>query len=287
MVSEMPKYLDTCPECKSTLIENLRHCPTCKYDAGAPNVRASLKPENIKKLDERYRVAFESAKTKDCLSSFEDFEKCINEKSGVVIAMPAKVIRDFLDDPRILYKNYEKLVGDKNRVPAQADNDSHRMAVAGFLFGTNANCIIYGALSLSDIGLPTYGQVYCRLKSIAIQKRTSFLESNSFKFVSDKKINFGDKLPLGYISDWENKHKIVLSKLSDLITSDQNEDEWQSILLQSNGVDRDKDEIIEAHIFEEFNHNAIDSIALSSTKLSRADQLDYDLAIENFNKLKK
>jgi hypothetical protein len=220
------------------------------------------------------------------LQEFQEFEKLIKEKSGVVVAMRPSVARSLFEDPSVIYLNYDQLVGNKIRKPADFDHDRDRCEVGFSLFGSYKDLIIYGALSLTQEGLATYGKVSCRLKAITIEKRTSFLEMNSFKFVSAHKVTLGKELPNGYTACWENRHLLALAKLSHLLTVGQGEDEWQEALIHSDGEKRENDEFIEAHIFENFDHNAIESIVQSpNCKLSRNEKLDLNIAVSEFKKL--
>jgi len=218
---------------------------------------------------------------------FSDLETIIKEKSGVVVSMPAGVARKLFDDPNSLYANYENLVGANIRRPADTDNDRHRCAVGGLLFGNYANCIVYGALSLTGEGVPTYGDVHCRLRSVTIDKRTSFLEANSYRFVRDHRIVPGDKLPAGYMADWEDRHSLVLAKLADRLSTGQTESDWQAILIHSDGQNRENDDFVEAHIYEGFDSNSIESLAaIPGKKLRREESLDLEIAISKFKRLR-
>jgi hypothetical protein len=210
----------------------------------------------------------------------------VKEKSGVVVSMPAGVARKLFEDPNIIYKTYEELVGDNARKSADPDNDRHRCGVGGLLFGSYAKRIVYGALSLTEEGLPTYGDVHCRLRSVTIDKRTSFLETNSYKFIKDHGIVPGDKLPVGYMACWRHRHSLALAKLADCLSTGQTESDWQAILIQSDGQNRKNDDFIEAHIYEGFDRNAIESLtAAIGKKLSRSERLDLDLALDQFRLL--
>ena len=287
MASPPLRSQDTCSVCGAPLSATIRHCPTCRTDAGAPNVRRCRTDENMKALAVRFDDAKTQASAKGCLTEFCTFSDLIEKRSGVVVSMPAGVARNLFEDPNLLYANYDRLVGANLRRPADIDNDRHRCAVGGVLFGSYANSIIYGTLSLTEDGLPTYGAVHCRLRSVAIDKRTSFLEMNSYKFVHDHGIVAGDRLPAGYAACWRHRHSLVLAKLADRLSAGQTESDWQEMLIHSDGQNRENDDFVEAHIYEGFDRNAIESmIATTSKKLSRADKLDIDIAISKFNLLR-
>lgn len=280
--------IDSCSTCGAPLSAAMRYCPTCKVDAGAPNVRAFSTKEHQNALLARFTNSKLRANTKGLSTEFDNLEDIVDKKSGVVIAMPVSVARKLFEDPNALYENYDQLVGANARRPADQNNDRHRCSVGGLLFGSYANKIVYGVLSLTEKGLPTYGDVHCRLRSITIDYRTSFLETNSYKFIEDHNVTPGCKLPVGYIACWKNRDALVLAKLADSLSADQTESDWQNLLIYSDGCNRDKDDFIEAHIYENFDRNAIESMVTSTNKkLSRAQTLDRDIALELFSDFRK
>jgi len=286
MPTPAPSSQEICSVCSAPLSSTLRHCPTCRADAGAPNVRHCRTDENLKALAARFDDAQARASARGCSKEFCTLSGLIEKQSGVVVSMPAGVARRLFEDPNSLYANYERMVGAGLRKPANLDNDQQRCAVGGVLFGSYANSIIYGALSLTKHGLPTYGSIHCRLRSVAIDKRTSFLETNSYRFVRDHSIVAGDKLPVGCMACWDLRHRLVLGKLEDRLSTGQTESDWEAILIQSDGQNRKNDDFVEAHIYESFDKNAIESlIPATGAKVTREEKLDLDIAISKFSAL--
>ncbi|MDA3822031.1 MAG: hypothetical protein PF450_05385, partial [Bacteroidales bacterium] len=163
-------------------------------------------------------------------------------------------------------------------------NDRQRCAVGGILFGHYADSIVYGALSLTNPGVPTYGSVHCRLRSVAIEKRTSFLETNSYKFIQTHAVVAGSKLPSGFFACWDDRQKLVLTKIADRLSAGQGLSDWQKMIIHSEDKKQENDEFIEAHIFEGFDWNAIESMVKSANvTMSRAESLDFDLAKDAFD----
>jgi len=224
MVSQGLSQNGICTECGASLSSTMRHCPTCRADAGAPNVRRCGTDENMKALASRFDAAQGRADANGCSKEFYTLLDIVEKQSSVVVSMPARVARDIVCDPRDIYINYETLIGTQIRKTSGANSDQHRCSVAGRLFGSYAHEIIYGVLSLNEDGLPTYGDVHCRLRSITINKRTSFLETNSYRFVEIHQIRFGGNLPLGYMTCWNHRHRLVLAKLADSL-------EWRFLKL--------------------------------------------------------
>lgn len=284
MTSDSLNNLENCRHCGAELNESMPRCPTCQADAGFPNVRIARKPSYKKQLEERYKKAKQKVTDKGDGEKFGEFVHALQTKSGVVLAMPAGVARAFFSDKKELYAGYEALVKAQARKPAPLNDDRRRCGVVGILFGSFAEHIIYGALSLTDKGLSSYGDVFCRLKDIAIEKRTSFLETNSYKFVQEHNMEPGTPIPLGYISDWADRFKLAVAKLAESTETVYNESEWQDLILYSDG-NRENDEFIEAHIYGTFDSNAIGTIALAeNADLRREDRIDWKIALENFKK---
>jgi len=286
MASTGQGFQDICSTCDAPLSPTLRHCPTCTADAGAPNVRACLSDDNRKALAARFADAESRTSAKGCSKELCTLSDLVEKQSGVVVCMSAGMARSLFEDPNILYANYERLVGANARKPKVPDNDRHRCAVGGSLFGSYANYIFYGALSLTEKGLPTYGAVHCRLRSVTIDKRTSFLETNSYRFVREHSIIPGDKIPAGYTASWEDRHLLVLAKMADRLSTGQTESDWQAILIHSDGQNKENDDFVEAHIYESFDRNAIECLVeATGKKLSRSERLDLDLAMNEFKRL--
>ena len=117
----------------------------------------------LEALHARFEAARKHTDENGHSADFNDLEALIEKESAVVVSMPAGVARKLFEEPNTLYANYETLVGANVRKPAESKNDRHRCTVGALLFGTYARRIMYGVLSLTQEGLPTYGNVYCGL----------------------------------------------------------------------------------------------------------------------------
>lgn len=278
----------TCPKCGAQVAPSLRNCSTCQTDNGAPNVRACSVAENLGELLRRFEAARESAEAKGMLTQFTSFADLIERESGVVVAMPSRVARDLFEDERIIYVNYEELAGAGLRKPADPVSDRYRAAVAGTIFGVFGSKIVYGVLSLNSAGLRTYGHIQCKLKSVAIDDRTSFLETNSYRFVERPDVKAGKALPYGFNAPWAKRHHLALSKLSRQLSMGQTRSDWENLLVVSTGEGRESDEFIEAHVFEGFDRYAVETAeGVNGVTLSKRDRLDADLALDAFTRARK
>jgi hypothetical protein len=85
---------------------------------------------------------------------------------------------------------------------------------------------------------------------------------------------------------WRERHSLVLAKLADRLSTGQGKSDWQAILIQSDGQNRENDDFVEAHIYEGFDRNAVESmLASTGKKLSREERLDLDIAMQEFKRL--
>ncbi|HUT59396.1 MAG TPA: hypothetical protein VNA25_16225 [Phycisphaerae bacterium] len=169
---------------------------------GFPNVRTALAQDEVTALASRLEAARKNAISRGVRAEFDSLLAELSSASHVVVATPPLYARSFLSDPRQIYATYEKLVGSGSRSPSRMENDADRRAVGGKLFGSFAEEIRYGVLSLDGTSLPNYGLVFLRLRSVAIAHRVSFLDENSYVFVNQHKLKVRDNLPAGYRSDW-------------------------------------------------------------------------------------
>jgi hypothetical protein len=267
-----------CTNCGAVVPLNLRFCPTCQSDAGAPNVRAARDPSNVTALAKRYKLSERNSNANGLQAEFHHLSSFILSESCVIVSVRPQVARALLESRTMLYKNYEQLVGDGQRTPSSEDADRRRASIGGMFFGSYAKDIIYGVLCLNKTGLATYGPIHCELRSKAIAWRTSFLESNSFSFVNEHGIVAGHPIPDGYTSDWENRHLLVMAKLGEHLSKGQTRQDWARLLVNSSGDDRSSDDFVESHIFGSFDRNAVAGFFCSDEgALDRHERMDWKI----------
>jgi hypothetical protein len=248
-------------------------------ECGALVERNALK-ERLRKID----VVIRSRKLEQVRNNLSDVVK---RASGVVVAMPSGIALLLASDPRNVYENIETLVGAGARQAPPLEHDKHRKSVSGVLFGTYGDKLRYGILSLDGSGLPTYGDVSCRLRAVAISDRTSFLELNSYTFVNQHGIVPGTPIPVGYRAVWDNCDSLVLVKLSSRLAKGQGVAEWQRLMCYSDGKDRKNDDFIEAHIYDGFTIDAIEGMVDVKRKRDRSVAIEVKLALDRFSKRKQ
>ena len=247
-----------CENCNSDISISTDRCSTCGHDIGFPNVREVTKEEETKALESRYFEAITISKKGDNFNALKKFEDSIN-KSFAIINVNLNYLYTFITNDKELYSNYSLQIRGEIRKPAMADNDKTRRVVESLMFGNYAEKIRYAALSLDGSGLKSYGKYTLKLKEIAIKQRATLMEDNSYHFIKKHSITIDQSIPLGYRSSWQNRHKLVISKIFKKVSKKTLPEDYPNILLYSSG-DRATDKFIEIHIYGAFDKNAVDSI---------------------------
>ena len=279
--------LSTCSQCDTALTGDEWHCPACGHFLGAPNVRTCSASAELDALAARAKLAEDEASQRGCLDAAQAFSAMVHSESGVVVALPPNIALNLVSDPRSIYQNYEQLVEGGSRTPAQAESDRKRRAVGGLLFGSYAREIRYGALTLDNMGPPSYGEISFRLRNITVQNRVSFTETNTYDFVDQHGLTPGKEIPKGYRAIWRNRDQLALAKLGRQLSNNQAREDWSKLLLQSEG-NRATDEFIEAHIFGRFNIDSIEDVQFTPQKqTSRENKLLAKLVLATFRKRSK
>lgn len=266
-----------CPNCGAKGNEQLRHCVTCQRDLGFPNVRECC--EEFEALNARFEKSRGDASNRDTLVEFDGFVAAVSEKSRVVVSMRVLDARSFLSDKRSSYVNYETLVGAGVRQPAVRPHDAERAAVAGTFFGSYADQIVYGLLSMNGSGLINYGPIFFTLRPIAVEQRVTFLEENSYLFLEAHEAKVRESIPAGYRSLWGDRQKLAACKLATKILKNSSFSDWVHLLFTT-GSTRANDSCIEAHIFGSFNAEAVEAVGVARPPTNATEQLDIDIILE-------
>ena len=266
--------MDLCPNCHAPLDASNEKCPTCNDSVGAPNVRAANESGERLALEQRFRAALVRAQMRDAEDAVASFRSAV-KNSMAVVTCNLYALRDLATDATALYTNYYLAVRGEVRRAAETENDRRRRTVDALLFGGYADQVRFAALSLDGIGLKSYGKdglsYGLALRDVAIAKRASLLEENSFNFVERHSLSATSSVPAGYRSSWENRDELAVAKLADLVWPGTSSGEFAGILVSSTG-DRTTDQFVEVHIFGTFNFNAVSSVS-GTSKPKRPD--DY------------
>ena len=278
-----------CGNCGAPFPPASHVCASCFQSVGFPNVRECEASAEIEALQTRYEDAKARATKAGAIAEFLALEAELVANSSVVISMPLDVAHSIISDPRNIYTGYETLVDAGVRLAAADSNDRDRRGVSGLLFGSYQAEVKYGVLSLADQGLPTYGDVFCRLKAEAIDKRTTFLEHNSFDFVKRHKLTVKKtRPPLGHRASWAGRHLLALAKLGHLLVPGMQLPQLQQLVVTTDNKRREKDDFIEAIIFGSLNVHSIQAIWLAPGRtFNRFQTTQLEATLDLFDRIKK
>lgn len=248
----------TCPDCGKVAGAYEVTCLTCGCFVGFPNVRAADSPEEVVALEARYHAIRSTATAEGRLLAVDAFEERLKASFAVMNTKLAD-LHAFLANPKALYSTYSLSVKGQVRMPADPDHDQERRMVEARLFGAYGEEIRYAALSLNGAGLDSYGPVTIRLRDVAVEKRSSLLEENSFDFVDRHRLLPKIPVPKGYRCAWRNRHVLGVAKLAHSVRSGDGNGQFEKLLLHSNG-NRSADDFIEVHIYGPFNADSIENV---------------------------
>ncbi|ASF47269.1 hypothetical protein [Methylovulum psychrotolerans] len=255
--------MDSCPECNALTAWTADRCFVCHSDLGAPNRRLVNQQHEREALEQRYQAAVAEAEQRGVKQALAAFEASITNDSRAIINTSAYFLYGLLDSENQLYANYRQQTASATRKVAELINDRQRCSTESELFGTLAPELLYGALTLDNKGLVSYGKCAMILKDITVRRKATVLEENSYDFVKRHDIRAFDPLPVGYWTDWPNRAQLAVAKLATRIQSDTKD--FASVLLFSNG-DRAQDQFIEIHIYGSLDRQAIAEVALPTKK---------------------
>jgi len=211
-------------------------------------------------LEARYHQALAEARQRGAEASVTQFDAAM-KTTVPVINMSIAALQNLITQDQALYWNYHKGVRSSTRKAASLIHDRERMGVDGTLFGQVGEQLIAAALSLECRGLISYGAFRVQLREVAISKRSSLLEENSYFFVDHHQVVAGKPIPFGFLSSWGNRHKLAVAKLASRLDRQTSNQEYQLVLLRSSSGDRDLDDFIEIQIYGSFDNNAVEKIS--------------------------
>jgi hypothetical protein len=277
--------MDCCSVCGSPISAVADRCSTCGTDAGAPNVRAVQNPAEVSALRKRFEDALSRADAHGTRRETDDFALALG-RSSAVINCELPFLRDLVTRSSTLYANYLRGMQAGVRKAAEGERDRDRVIADAVMFGSYSNEIRMAALSLTDTGLGSYGPYSLKLREVAVAKRASLLEENSFSFISHHKLSIRIPIPLGFRCTWVERAKLAVAKLGDFIAVGMNEPDFQSLLLDDTG-NRATDNFIEVHIFGTFDREAIDTVSGPKPKKRSRDVPIWEVVKESLKALKK
>ncbi len=254
-----PSMRGECPNCRGDVAANEEFCPRCGSFSGFPNVK--LAQAQRPQLLARSESARDGARARSLARELGMLEN-VAAHSRAVVNTSVVFVLDLLTRDEPLYSSYARLVAAGARRPAQPLDDCARSAVEGMLYGSRASEVVYGALSTDGSGVVSYGPVALQLSDIAVERRATVLEENSYRFARRHGISPVGPVPFGYLGTWHDRSDVVVAKLAVRLDSNMALHEVTSLLLSSRGV-REKDDFLEVHIWRGFDRTAIEAVKIA------------------------
>jgi len=255
-----------CPEidCNGSVSWDSIKCSVCLRSVEAPNIRWAKSERDA--LDERYAAARNDLADRGAAAIGDAYEAAAATSVAVFASSLAYSLT--LLDERQNHQNYHKGVNSNARSAAAPENDAMRLGVDARLYGNIGAKITMAALSLSPVGLPSYGQVFMQFSERACGKRASVLSENSFPFVA----RYGDiaSQPRGLRATWEDRARLALVVAANMLTTSTSVQDFPGIMMAA-GADRGGDRFMEVHLYDDWNIDSL--VGMTMLKSSIASKL--------------
>lgn len=255
---------ECCPQCGAELRVEVVMCPDCQSAVGYPNVRVASAPEERAALRERYAAAVDAAQRAGCRDKLEVFERRVSQQSHAVINRHPKSLASMLSSEDDISHNYYRQVDAGLRLGNSDKWNSVRVIADNLFFPGYYRDIRFAALSLTSLGLPSYGACSLVLKDQMIQNRASVFEKNTIIWIND---TFSDKedlfalreVPPGFRASWMDRGQLAVAKLYSGIV-DGRESPEEVLIKRADSTEGD--DFIEVHIWGPLTKNCVEEISL-------------------------
>lgn len=247
-----------CKHCGTAIAESFRYCLGCGADIGFPNVRRAEMAQERDELAKRLNDAEVSTTARGCKNVLEEFGTAVL-RSRVVIARSLNFIHQLVNSEKMLYVSFSKQLSSGARVPEDNEWDQGRIAAESTISPNFHEELLYGALSLDNKGVTSFGPYSIVLRDNMISLRTTVFEENPFIFCKRHKISAGQPALYGYRAVWLERDKLAKAKLHSHLSPATTAAGFPKILLQDSGGGKDAD-FIEAHIYAPLHRSAVERV---------------------------
>lgn len=269
---------DHCPEYNDISFEK---CSGCGNSIpGSINVKRAKIADEITALMDRYDSAKLELEGNNLTSEGNLLEKMVSSNGKAVINTRIEMLFELFCRGES-YQGYRRLVGENKRPPAAFSNDIKRGVVEAALFGSTQD-IIYGALSINETGLTSYGDFTMVMRTDTIKNWTTALECNSYNFIDmvrAKGWNENEPLPPGFLSTWPDNHMLAICKLFRRLKKNVELEELARLVLFTEGK-RETDDFIELHIYGSLGAATVEKLRVEKDIKSKLDSKQVNQLIE-------
>jgi hypothetical protein len=228
-------------------------CPHCGRPQRFPNVMAARDDRHAAALQQQYDSARDSVRGK-LDREFADLERHASGAQAVLSAKPEK-LEPMMQNHFDILPNYWDLQDLRSTTSdGYAGPDWHNLRQKAEIelveSAEHRERLHYAALSLDGTGLPHYGECVIVLRESMIAHRATVYRTNSALEVSQ---SLGATLQPGGLAEWQDRGRLVATKLVDQLRTGMGQPEFQQLLLrlgkpENKGLD---DVFVEVLIFGE------------------------------------
>lgn len=255
------------------------HCVRCGHLVGWPNYRKALseRPELIA----RYEASRRDLEARGLRSLLEKTE-ALAEACRPVVGMDCNACHALLMGGK--YRNYHYRVEIGDRELASETNHGDRLMVNERIYPRYGRNLQYGLLSPDGAGLKSYGPIAVSwgVTPHYLATRATLLEENEFRFFESHNLGALKAVtPAGYRAVWDDRAKLVASKLAPHLDGSTGEADLPGLLMEQ-GVDRWSDVFVEVVIYAKggIDSNDVTEVILLEALTDRASQRKWRELLE-------
>jgi hypothetical protein len=236
-----------CKTCGIQLVAPVSACPSGQHSTNIPS-NVVLAAQDEPYLMSRFERAKEPCDESQRLV-LEYCEHLVGSHFSVSINMHPHTLLALFQDDRVRYVNLHDSRKAGSVIDYPPDAAAKRLGIDTLVFGIDGDKLNYGAVNLGGVGTFSYGAACVFLREEQILQSVSFLENNSFAYVSQSGSAVKLDVPHGVRALWGRAPILVLIKhLTTLLRSTAwTITEMAQLILFSEG-DKKTDNYVEAQI---------------------------------------
>lgn len=254
---------ELCNDCRGEVPIDWRYCPHCARPQRFPNVVLAQKQEERDELEGRYQEALADADSRGCRPQVDAFDQAIQGGSRAVMNCWIRKLLPIVTADRDLFATFHQL--QELRFLREPNHGEPNWAVdrpnaETALLGSRKNIeeIQYAALTLDGRGLYNYGNCEILLRDGFVSHRASLFQENTGTFMR----TCGYKPPLGFRSDWSERHKLCLAKLAVRVDTATQPAGFPGLLMRTDPNDPLQDDFVEIQVFGPMTFRTFEKITL-------------------------
>lgn len=238
-----------CPDCGHGFHAGSDRCPHCGRPSLFPNVEMARDPSERAALEARYQDGLVvAAKAGASVEAGLLDDELATHSKAVFTRHSNEVVRLATAD-RELYATYYEALDGGIRLPHGDKWDVLRRAVDSALFPGFHDRVRFGALTLDERGIRSYGDCDLLARDSMISHRATVFEQNSVTFVVNRGISVGglNALPGGYRAEWRVRGHLGVAKLAHRLAPGQTQLDFAQMIVFDGTPETD--DFLEVHVY--------------------------------------